>query len=204
MKILKFTTLAVLLLLIVGLGAFGIANSRAATETPDYEVLEQDGKFEIRRYGELRMATAPMQESGRLNSPFRKLFAYITGANETEEKISMTTPVLMEENTTGQRVMSFILPADKSQNAPTPKGDVELTTFPPGKYAALRFRTNGRTPQDDADATALLVELIKEKGLVTTGSAVVAYYDPPWIPTFLRRNEILIRLADMAIQSNRN
>lgn len=196
MKPLKISFVVLGVILVLGLGAIGIVNSRAATETPDYEVLDKDGKFEIRRYGEIRMATAPMEEPGKLNSPFRRLFAYITGANETQEKIAMTTPVLMEENRAGQRVMSFILPADKAQSAPNPKGEVQLTSFPSGRYAVLRFRSNGRTPKDDAQAQEDLLKRIEAKNLRPTGRPIVAYYDPPWTPTFLRRNEILIRLAE--------
>jgi hypothetical protein len=33
------------------------------------------------------------------------------------------------------------------------------------------------------------------KKLVATGEPVFAYYDPPWTPGFMRRNEVMIPVA---------
>jgi hypothetical protein len=39
---------------------------------------------------------------------------------------------------------------------------------------------------------AMLEEYIQKRGLTQTGKAVWARYDPPFMPWFLRRNEVLI------------
>jgi hypothetical protein len=39
---------------------------------------------------------------------------------------------------------------------------------------------------------ALLEEYIQKRGLTTAGEPVWARYDPPFMPWFLRRNEVLI------------
>jgi hypothetical protein len=39
---------------------------------------------------------------------------------------------------------------------------------------------------------ALLEEYIRSRGLTKAGAAVWARYDPPFMPWFLRRNEVLI------------
>jgi hypothetical protein len=98
-----------LLLLPIALVAFWFAsNSRAATETPEYKVVRADGKIEIRDYPALTMATTPMSADG-MNGGFGQLFRFITGSNESKEKIEMTAPVLIN-NTTEKKTMSFIMP----------------------------------------------------------------------------------------------
>jgi hypothetical protein len=39
---------------------------------------------------------------------------------------------------------------------------------------------------------ALLIKMINERGLIQIGVPVWARYDPPFMPWFLRRNEVLI------------
>jgi hypothetical protein len=43
---------------------------------------------------------------------------------------------------------------------------------------------------------ATLREAMRREGLKARGAPVWARHDPPWTPWFLRRNEILIDLAD--------
>tara|TARA_B100001939_G_C16753876_1_gene535253 strand:- start:619 stop:771 length:153 start_codon:yes stop_codon:yes gene_type:complete len=42
-----------------------------------------------------------------------------------------------------------------------------------------------------------LREWIKENNLVITGDPIEAFYDPPWTPGFLRRNELLIPVTEI-------
>jgi hypothetical protein len=88
-----------LLLGLVGLAFAGWKlTSRTAYETAEYTVVKTDGKFEIREYPDLMMATTNMaldQRNGGDGS-FSRLFRYITGANDGKQKIAMTTPVFME------------------------------------------------------------------------------------------------------------
>ncbi|MGA1130094.1 MAG: SOUL family heme-binding protein, partial [Chthoniobacterales bacterium] len=77
---------------------------RHGHRNPDYKVLSQDGKFEVREYPALTLVRTT---SG--DGDFMRLFRYISGGNEAEQKIAMTAPVLMkhEGEDTG---MSFIVP----------------------------------------------------------------------------------------------
>jgi hypothetical protein len=75
-----------------------------ATETPDYKVLLENGKFEVREYPPLTLVRT---DSG--DGDFMRLFRYISGGNEAEQKIAMTAPVLMKHG--GEKPgMSFIVP----------------------------------------------------------------------------------------------
>ncbi|MEI6675819.1 MAG: heme-binding protein, partial [Verrucomicrobiota bacterium] len=80
--------LLVTLLLVLGVVLL-VGTSRAAPETPAYQVIRGDGKFEIRDYPALTVATTAMDRDG-MNGSFRKLFRFITGGNEGAKKIEMT------------------------------------------------------------------------------------------------------------------
>ena len=117
------TPLATAIVLLVALAAFWlVSTSRAATETPDYKVIRTDGKFEIRDYPALIVATTAM-EGTEMNDGFRKLFRFITGSNEGSEKIAMTAPVLID-TTKDKKTMSFIMPMKAvEKGVPKPSGE---------------------------------------------------------------------------------
>ena len=73
---------------------------RSSIETPDYEVLRVlSRKAEIRRYPDLILAQTQLDSNTySVNSSlgFRRVAGYIFGANEQNEKIAMTSPVVME------------------------------------------------------------------------------------------------------------
>jgi hypothetical protein len=70
---------------------------------PNYEVVEQDGDYEIRNYTDYVVAEITMDApfGQATNSAFMPLFAYITGANRSQAKIDMTTPVLTAPSDAG-------------------------------------------------------------------------------------------------------
>jgi DNA gyrase inhibitor GyrI len=185
--------------LIVGAVLFGavtfwlVANSRAATETPEYKVIRKIGEVEIRDYPALTVATAPMGE-GEMNGSFGKLFRYITGTNEQSQKISMTSPVLID-NSGEQRTMSFIVPKDIAEKgAPKPTGEsVSLGKVAAARYAVLRFG-GGRSADNEKKAIEKLQAWLESQNIPSKGQPMFAYYDPPWTPTFMRRNEVMLRI----------
>ena len=71
-------------------------------ETQPFDVIDQFDEAELRYYPPVMK----IQSSG----DFGSLFRYISGNNETGQKIAMTTPVQMG-NTQGETVMQFVLPA---------------------------------------------------------------------------------------------
>ncbi len=176
------------------LGIFWLTNnSRAATETPDYQVIRTEGKFEVRDYPELRLATTTMP-TGEMNSGFGQLFRFITGNNQSAEKIAMTTPVLID-TADEKRTMSFIMPKLTIENGlPKPSGEnITLGQIAPTRFAVLRF-SGGRSVENEKKATAQLSQWLLSQKITAKGSPLFAYYDPPWTPTFMRRNEVLIRI----------
>ena len=74
-------------------------------ETQEYQVMDQIGKIEIRYYPSAPMIRVSSNQSR--NNNFGKLFRYIAGNNNNEEKIAMTTPVYMSNQS---KTMEFVLP----------------------------------------------------------------------------------------------
>jgi hypothetical protein len=175
--------------------------ARAAYESAEYKVIESDGKFEVREYPDLMLVstTTKLDTQGRDGS-FMKLFSYISGANETKQKISMTTPVFMGNDKDTSVQMGFVMPKDvATKGVPKPTGEqVDVRKRVGGRFAVVRF-SGQLTSKQAKDAEAKLRAWMEAKGLVADDSAEgsgveTAGYDPPFTPGPLRRNEVLIRL----------
>ena len=96
-------------------GTFALAmTTRAGYESAEYKVIESDGSFEVREYPDLMLvATDSKMDSQGRDGSFMRLFQYISGANEAEQKIAMTTPVFMEGEIGKSDVsMGFVMPKE--------------------------------------------------------------------------------------------
>ncbi len=189
-KMLLITAIVVL----VALAAFWlVSTSRAATETPEFKVVRTDGKFEIRDYPALTVVTTPM-EGAEMNGGFGKLFRFITGNNEGSEEIAMTSPGLID-TTMDKKTMSFIMPKKAvEKGVPKPSGgSVTLGKLQAARFAVLRFG-GGRTAENEKTAIEKLQARLDAEKLTGKGAPTFAYYDPPWTPTFMRRNEVMVSI----------
>ena len=181
----------------------------SAAEEPPHRVAARDGDFEIRDYPALSLAEVTVQ--GDRNSAayagFRKLAGFIFGANSRRQSIEMTAPVmearaggamteivLVEpERSPPSWVIRFVMPRGFSLAAlPKPNDlSIRLREEPPTRFAVLRF--SGLAGDADLAAkTGELVSILKARNLVSAGRPVVAQYNPPWTPWFMRRNELMI------------
>jgi hypothetical protein len=188
------------ILAVVGVGvAAWTMTARAGYESAEYKVIESDGNIEIREYPDLMLAStdSEMDSQGRDGS-FMRLFRYISGANEDNQKIAMTTPVFMEGEVGERDVsMGFVMPKNvAAEGVPEPKGEgVEIRKRKGGRFAVIRFsgRIDSRVAKQQEDK---LRKWMKSRGLAGDARAEAAGYDPPFTPGPLRRNEILIRLKE--------
>ena len=190
MKLILWILLVVLLALPI---LWLLRNSRAQTDTAPYTVVRADGALELRDYPALTLATTPMRDA-RGSEAFGQLFGFITGKNAKEEKIPMTTPVLVDP-AKEKPTMSFVLPQSVAQKgAPQPSGEVSLRTTEPGRYAVLRFKGNGDA-KNQQEAADQLAAWLHANNIAAESEPIFAYFDPPWTPVFLRRNEVMVRVA---------
>jgi effector-binding domain-containing protein len=181
------TTISLITLTTAALILVACSTAKGDYATAAYTVAKTEGTYEIRSYPALTVATTEATDKGR-DGRFMKLFGYISGKNETKEKISMTTPVFMEGDE-----MAFVMPDDVAKKgAPNAPGtDVKISTKPARTMAVYRY-SGWSNEKLEAEAKEKLVAWMKAQGLAATGPAVVAGYNPPWTLGPLRRNEILI------------
>ncbi|MEJ2384621.1 MAG: heme-binding protein [Xanthomonadales bacterium] len=184
-----------------------------AVEEPEYRVVERDEPIEIRAYAPMVVAETRVEGSlERAGSrAFRTLFKYIDGENRARQEIAMTAPVTqqrapekieMTAPVTQQRAgdgwaVRFVLPAGYTlETAPEPNdAAVSIREVPAHRAAVIRYSgtwSEGRYREH----LARLREWLDARGLEATGDPVWARYDAPYMPWFLRRNEILLRLPD--------
>lgn len=188
----------------VAFASLGAKFSRAAHETAEYTVIESDGAFEVRQYPDLMLASTEMRSRSKGDSgSFMRLFRYISGRNQAEKKVAMTTPVFMEGSEREKGQMGFVIPKDVViAGVPEPSAsDVKIRKRKGGRFAVIRF--SGKLDEKLAgSAEAKLRKWIESKGFVAHESSETAGYDPPFTPGPLRRNEILIRLTQESVAPN--
>lgn len=181
-------------------------------ETPTYRVIMQDGAFDVRDYPLLVVAEVRRQGPRReaLRAGFGPLANYIFAKERAGERISMTSPVTQQpepiamtvpvtqsREDSGDWVVRFTMPARYSlKQLPAPAGaDVRLSEIPPRRVAAIRF-SGSATDELIAGKESELRTWLAAKSLTPAAMPVYAFYNDPFTPGFLRRNEVLIDLTD--------
>jgi len=199
-----------LLLLITSFSTLPLMIEEAmAIERAKYTVVEKEGKFELRQYEPYIVAETIVEgdfdEVG--NEGFRRLFDYISGKNRKKQSISMTAPVSQEAESekismtapvnqvrVGEKYrITFLMPTKYTiGNLPEPLDDrVKLKEVPGQRIAALRY--SGTWSKERYEEKRIgLQALMRQKGLEPAGEPIFARYNPPFMPWFLRRNEVLI------------
>ena len=183
-----------------------------AIEQPAYETVKRDGNFEVRRYnGYIR---AIVEENGEMDAAleqgFRVLFNYITGGNKAWKKIPMTAPVTEEIGERKEHIpmtvpvtvdmagestyrIAFIMPGRYTLDTlpvPDDKG-IRFEEVPDHNEAIVLFSGHSHEPRVK-EKIGELAEWMRANGLAPKSSFRLARYDPPWIPGFLRHNEIWV------------
>ena len=198
------------------LALFSLSSVAMAADEPVHTVVLREGAFEIRDYeamlmAEVEVATAQMSSAG--NAGFRPLADFIFGNNtapqggsgeiamttpvvqQRSQEIAMTTPVVQGREGDSWRV-GFVMPPQYSlETLPRPNNpQVEIREQPARRMASVRFNGGARESRFMTYETELR-NWLSEQGFEPVGEAVYARYDPPWVPTPFRRNEVMIEIA---------
>lgn len=176
-----------------------LAGGAGAVEQLEYETLRTEGPFELRRYDAHVLAEVEVrgdvEEAG--NRAFRPLYRFITGHNERQARIPMTAPVVQAPGSAGVWRVAFVMPADSAlDRLPAPSDEqVRLRIASGGLVAAIRYSGIWSRERFEAHRRRL-EEWIATNGWTAAGPPIWARYDPPFMPWFLRRNEVLIPIAE--------
>jgi hypothetical protein len=195
--------------------------ARAFTWQPPYRVEFDYGRLQIRRYAPQILAETTVE--GRswpdaLDVGVTRLTDYLFGGNELEAKLPMSTPVLTsinaarrdleswrppsvtelnELNGPTSRIVALAMPSRLTlDDLPAPKDErVHLHGVPERRMAALCFR-GSNTSDLPAQKRNELLFLLKCAGLRAASEVWFAGYDSPRTLPLLRRNEVLVELAE--------
>ena len=207
MTIIKHTRFPLLLLIALSTG------SVMAIEEAKYDVISKDDKIEVRHYTPHVVAetivNGELEEVG--SEAFQLLFSYITGDNvsqsdiamtapvgqqSTGEDIAMTAPVGQKATETGWAV-SFMMPASYTlETLPSPNDErVVLRQVASQTIAAIRY-SGFWSESNYLEHKVKLENWIQQSHYQVNGDALWARYNAPFMPWFLRRNEVLIPVID--------
>ena len=159
-----------------------------AYEEANYEVMKKNEIYEIRKYSARLAIEAKISNQG---SSFRKLFKYISGDNENNEEIKMTTPVTQIEKK-GNMTMQFYLPSRfNKSNTPNPSNlDIKILNIKGGYYAVIIY--SGRASDKNfIKHKNILENELKKDDISILGSPIKATYNNPFTLPLLRRNEAM-------------
>ena len=146
-----------------------------------------------------RLVLAISRESDlRGYSGFNAVFNYISGDNRGSRRIAMTAPVI---NNLDEKPLTtaFVMPKQyhSADDLPEPNDpDMRLVEVPERLVAAVTF--SGTINRDLLERKkAELLEFVKKQRLNGIGGIELARYNPPFIPGFIRRNELLLEVEPM-------
>ena len=183
-----------------------------AVEQPNYRTLASDGSFEVRDYGSMIVAEVAVRGSRKdaVNRAFSPLANYIFAKERSGDAISMTAPVTQSrrepiamtapvtqsrDKTDGEWTVRFVMPAEYTLDSlPTPQNrNITLSEVKGVQRAVVRF-SGVASDALIAEKESKLQSWIESRGLKAAGAPTYAYYNAPFTPGFMRRNEIMFDL----------
>ena len=179
---------------------------------PDFTVIEQKNAFELRKYPEILIAEVTVQGTQKqaANAGFRLLADYIFGNNTAQQKIAMTAPVsqtvvsekiamtapVMQQGSNDNWVIGFVMPSEYNLDTlPQPNNpQVTIRTQAPKYVAVARFKGANYSADFLDQQENALRQWVRTRNIAILDDAtpVLARYNPPIIPAFMRRNELML------------
>jgi hypothetical protein len=181
-----------------------------AIETLKYGVIKKNKNIEIRKYPEYIQAETEVKDvdyRSAIGKGFQILAGYIFGDNMSQKKIDMTSPVKTSRSekiamTTPVKIsgvdtfdIAFMMPSIYTLDTlPVPNDKrIKIREIKPEKLAVIRF--SGFFNQKKIENNLILLkEYLKNENIKTEKGFIIAGYNPPWIPGFLARNEVMIKI----------
>ena len=182
-----------------------------AVEEPDFEILRKINDVEIRHYAPYVVAEVVLEASAEDagSQAFPILAGYIFGKNKGQKKFAMTAPVtqaavpmrmevtapVTQAAVAGGMRVQFVLPKGVTlETAPEPLDTrVQLRNVAASSWAVIRY--SGTWSQANyQEHLVLLKTTLGTAGVATLAEPVLARYNGPMTPWFLRRNEVWLAL----------
>jgi len=188
------------------------AKQASAIEKPKHEVVQsvefEGNSIEIRDYAPYIVAETVVESDSLKDASsegFRRLANYIFGGNRARESMSMTAPVQSVKmdmtapvgtvGEAGKYTISFVMPSKYTlETLPIPNDDrVTIRAVPAKRVAAVVFSGFWST-SNFTRLTEALQAYLASHHLEAQSLPMIARYNMPLTPWFLRTNEILIQI----------
>ena len=193
----------------ISVALLACSTASGETERPDYTVEQTENAFEIRRYAPQIYAEVTTSGTRQVaaSAAFRQLAAYIFNEERPEggiamtapvvqqpkrETIAVTTPVTQSEGVAGEWTVAFMMPSKWTlATLPRPKNPQIVLREEPAKTVAVVQFSGRANPALLEEKEAGLREWMTANGIAPIGPVQYAFYDPPWTPGPMRRNEVV-------------
>lgn len=165
------------------------------TERQPYNTEEKEGQFEIRFYPSSTIASVTKEGDFKSmsNAGFKDLAGYIFGGNATGQKIAMTSPVIMQEESSETK-MSFVMPSKyNKEDLPLPNNSsVTFSKTDPVYMATITY--GGFSSADKVEKYKMeLTKWLADRGLEHKAQDIIMSYNPPY-QLVGRENEVAFEL----------
>ena len=185
MKIISIVSIIILLL-------FFAKNLFSVAAVDNYTVIRKIDNIEIRQYkSSIYASYTPKNEKERNNS-FKKVASFIFGNNTSNEKISMTSPVVIKMHNNYE--MAFLMPRKYNlENLPIPANkEINIYTEPGALKACIKYSGYTNNSIENKKINELKKTLLKYNYKHESDFEVLVYNSP--FDFINRRNEITVTI----------
>jgi hypothetical protein len=189
-----FTIIGIIAVAFLAVQIYAMSSQKNIESYP-FSVVKKYQQFEIRNY-EASLFTSVKLASNKYENTssqgFSILGGYIFGGNETNEKIAMTSPVVMSLEDSMD--MMFMVPRNlKKENLPRPnQSQIEFKEVPAKTVAAISFGGWANSEKIEKYKQKLIAAL-DDEGITYSNKFYVLGYNAPY-EVLNRKNEVIVEL----------
>ena len=194
----KITILGITLLIAYLL----ISKTSNALDENHYTLVKKIENIEIRKYKDLIYASYVPKDLSDRNNSFRKIAGFIFGDNSKEEKIAMTTPVIIKIHNKNE--MAFIMPKKYNlESLPAPNNKNLNVYTEKGTLTACIKYSGYSNDKIEKRKISELKRTLNKYNIEYFDDFEVLVYNSPW-KIINRKNEIRVTIKNYNMSETKN